>query len=134
MTTTDPRGYVLVYVGKRHHLADVRGYAYQHRLVAEQKLGRRLRKGEEVHHKKTSSDNAPGDIEVKTSRWHHKVEHRKPGSKRRLPEERNPVIKCKCGCGARFPKYDNSNRPRLYVAGHWRKGRLGQWKSLCHIR
>lgn len=33
-------GYVLVRVGKKHHLADVRGYAYEHRIVAEQKLGR----------------------------------------------------------------------------------------------
>ena len=37
---TDPRGYKLVFVGKKHHLADVRGYAYEHRLLAEKKLGR----------------------------------------------------------------------------------------------
>ena len=43
-------GYVLVRVGKRHHLADVRGYAYEHRLVAEEKLGRRLTPGEIPHH------------------------------------------------------------------------------------
>lgn len=35
-------GYVLIKVGTGHHLADVRGYAYEHRLVAERKLGRRL--------------------------------------------------------------------------------------------
>lgn len=43
-TTTD-QGYMLIYVGKHHHLADVRGYAYEHRLVAEQMLGRRLEPG-----------------------------------------------------------------------------------------
>lgn len=43
-------GYVLIRVGTDHHLADVRGYAYEHRLVAEKKMGRRLRKGEQVHH------------------------------------------------------------------------------------
>lgn len=59
MAVVDPRGYVLVYVGKKHHLADVRGYAYQHRLEAEKQLGRRLRKGEEVHHKRSTSDNSP---------------------------------------------------------------------------
>lgn len=32
-------GYMLVRVGLSHHLADVRGYAYEHRLVAEQKIG-----------------------------------------------------------------------------------------------
>lgn len=28
----EPRGYVLVFVGKNHHLADCRGYAYEHRI------------------------------------------------------------------------------------------------------
>ena len=36
-------GYVLIRVGMDHHLADVRGYAYEHRLVAEKKI-RRTRK------------------------------------------------------------------------------------------
>lgn len=35
-------GYVLIRVGAEHHLADVRDYAYEHRLVAAEKLGRRL--------------------------------------------------------------------------------------------
>lgn len=43
-------GYILLRVGVGHLLADVRGYAYEHRVVAEAKLGRRLRKGEHVHH------------------------------------------------------------------------------------
>jgi hypothetical protein len=34
--TVTSRGYVLVWVGKDHPLADVRGYAYEHRLVAAQ--------------------------------------------------------------------------------------------------
>ena len=38
-------GYILLRVGKRHHLADVRGYAYEHRVVAEKSLGRKLRPG-----------------------------------------------------------------------------------------
>lgn len=43
--TVASTGYVLIRVGVDHHLADVRGYAYEHRLVAEQKLGRRLLPG-----------------------------------------------------------------------------------------
>src|SRR5205809_93254 len=35
-------GYILLFVGKDHHLADVRGYAYEHRIVAEQAIGRQL--------------------------------------------------------------------------------------------
>jgi hypothetical protein len=30
----DPRGYVLINVGRGHPLADCRGYAYEHRLIA----------------------------------------------------------------------------------------------------
>lgn len=33
-------GYVLIWVGRDHPLADVRGYAYEHRLVASQTIGR----------------------------------------------------------------------------------------------
>lgn len=46
--TTTGDGYVLVKVGVDHHLADVRGYAYAHRVEAETILGRRLAKGERV--------------------------------------------------------------------------------------
>ena len=44
----DPRGYILVRVGKDHPLADVRGYAYEHRLFAEKYIGRKLKRGEDV--------------------------------------------------------------------------------------
>ena len=37
--TVASNGYILIRVGKEHHLADVRGYAYEHRLIAETKLG-----------------------------------------------------------------------------------------------
>lgn len=49
--TISSHGYVLVRVGIKHHLADVRGYAYEHRVIAEQKIGRKLKQGEIVHHK-----------------------------------------------------------------------------------
>ena len=32
-------GYVLIRVGVEHHLSDVRGYAYEHRILAEQIVG-----------------------------------------------------------------------------------------------
>lgn len=113
----DPRGYVLIRVGKDHHLADVRGYAYEHRIEAEKKLGRRLRKKEEVHHKKSKSDNSHDQIEVAKNRLHHFVFHRKR-SDLRLPGQRNPIIKCACGCGASFKKFDPTNRPRRFISGH----------------
>ena len=43
-------GYILLRL-PGHHLADCRGYVYEHRLVAEQILGRPLIAGEIPHHK-----------------------------------------------------------------------------------
>ena len=117
--TVDPRGYVLVRVGESHHLADVRGYAYEHRLVAERILGRRLRKREIVHHKdEIKSNNKPWNIEVVRGGAEHRLRHRTFARGLRLPGERNRVVFCRCGCGKQFRKYDGSNRPRRYAVGH----------------
>lgn len=117
--TVASNGYVLIRVGADHHLADVRGYAYEHRIVAEQKLGRRLLPGELVHHKnEIKTDNRPENIEVQPTRAHHHAEHRKLERGLREPGTANPIVTCACGCGARFRKYDRSNRPRRFVTGH----------------
>lgn len=112
-------GYVLIRVGKDHHLADVRGYAYEHRLVAEQILGRRLLQGEIPHHVNgDKADNRPGNIEVLRSHAHHRAEHRKPGSGLQGPDEENTMVACACGCGNTFWKYDATGRPRDFISGH----------------
>lgn len=117
--TVDPRGYVLIRVGVGHHLADVRGYAYEHRLIGEKILGRRLRRGEQVHHdNEKKGDNRRGNLKPKKTVWDHRVEHRTSGKRLRLPGERNPMILCPCGCGARFRKYDEQHRLRRYLPGH----------------
>ena len=119
--TIAQHGYVLVRVGKSHRLADVRGYAYEHRVVAEEMLKRPLRKGEVVHHKNGNKmDNRPENLMVVKSHAHHRMEHRKKNRKipLRHPDELNPTIKCICGCGAIFKKYDDANRPRQYISGH----------------
>jgi hypothetical protein len=129
MSSIASNGYVLVYVGKDHHLSDVRGYAYEHRIVAEKKLGRRLLPGEIVHHLDgDKTHNSKDNIEVTKSIADHKVRHRTSGKGRRLPGEDNPMILCACGCGGSFPKYDDYKRARKYLGGHWRKGRKGGWK------
>lgn len=117
--TIASNGYVLI-LRPEHPDADVRGYIYEHRLVAEKKLGRRLRKGEQVHHvNKNKTDNRPKNIEVAESFAHHRVYHRKLGGKAlRMPDEPNVEISCGCGCGSTFQKYDVVGRPRLFVTGH----------------
>lgn len=116
--TIATNGYVLVRVGRDHHLADSRGYAYEHRLVAETKLGRRLLPDEIPHHVNgIKTDNHPENIEVLASRTAHGLAHRKHRD-RRLPGEANPTITCACGCGETFDRYDKSGRPRRFVSGH----------------
>jgi hypothetical protein len=111
-------GYVLVRVGTSHHLADVRGYAYEHRLVAERKLGRRLLPGEIPHHLDGDrQNNRPDNLAVVPSPRHHRAAHRKRHDLR-APDDPNPLVACACGCGARFPRYDPLNRPRRFLPGH----------------
>jgi hypothetical protein len=112
-------GYVLIRVGIGHPLADVRGYAYEHRLVASRILGRPLAKGELVHHRNgDKADNRPENLEVVQGNAGHFYLHRKRGTGLRSPGEGNPVVHCECGCGAAFPKFDASGRPRRFVSGH----------------
>lgn len=112
-------GYVLIRVGITHHLADVRGYAYEHRIAAEAKIGRRLRDGEVVHHVNGNKiDNRQENLEVVPSIAEHRFHHRNRTSGRRTPSEENKAIMCECGCGTELLKYDVSGRPRRFVSGH----------------
>lgn len=76
--TISSHGYVLIFKGKDHHLADVRGYAYEHRLIMEEKLGRRLKPEEQVHHiDENTQNNDPENLMITESFTHHKFIHRK---------------------------------------------------------
>lgn len=112
-------GYVLIRVGKEHHLADVRGYAYEHRLVAEQKLGRRLLAGEIPHHiDGNKRNNDPANLEVVQGNAEHFLRHRRKASGRRLPGQANVRTVCGCGCGEEFNRFDEAGRPRSFISGH----------------
>ena len=112
-------GYVLIRVGVGHHLADVRGYAYEHRIMAEEKLGRRLRPGEISHHKDgDKKNNRQENLEILASIRHHRFHHRTCERGLRRPDESNPLLRCACGCRVHFRKYDKSNRPRRFISGH----------------
>jgi len=111
-------GYVLLRVGTQHHLADVRGYAYEHRVVAESIIGRQLAPGEQVHHVNgDKTDNRPCNLRVLDTAFH-QAEHRRAGRDLRMPGEPNPVVNCRCGCGHSFEQYDSSNRRREYCPSH----------------
>ena len=113
------RGYALIYLGKDHHLSNSQGWAYEHRYVAELILGRKLRKGEEVHHRhKPKTDNSPDNLEIYSSHAEHMVHHRLIEVGRRKPGEANPSITCFCGCGLTLLKFDQRGRPRVFISGH----------------
>lgn len=115
-------GYVGVRVPDGHHLRMNNGYAYEHRMVAEEKLGRKLGSEEIVHHiDGNKTNNSPDNIEVLKTRFHHKVEHRTSGKERRMPGETNPMIVCACGCGRHMFKFDQLGRARKYWSGHFRR-------------
>lgn len=112
-------GYKIIYVGKEHHLADVRGYAYEHRIIAELKYGRMLEPGEQVHHKDENKlNNSPDNLEITKNTSTHRFLHRQKDMGLKMPDEPNVLVSCLCGCGAQFFKYDEDSRPRMYISGH----------------
>ena len=111
-------GYILLRVGIKHPLADVRGYAYEHRVVAEKKIGRALKPNEHVHHiDGDKTNNVPENLEVLLSVEHH-FRHRIKESNLKHPFEKNTTVRCKCGCGEAFLKFDTAGRPREFISGH----------------
>lgn len=64
-------GYVQV-LAPDHPATDARGYVYEHRLVAEQMLGRLLGRTEVVHHRNLiKTDNRPENLQVLASQTEH---------------------------------------------------------------
>ena len=59
-----PQGYILIHIRTHQPSANKNGYALEHRLVMEQKLGRSLTTGETVHHiNGIKDDNRPENLE-----------------------------------------------------------------------
>ena len=131
--TISSHGYIKILAGKEHHLADINGYVYEHRIVAEQILGRKLLKGEVIHHiDGNTQNNDPLNISIKTSKGRHFYDHRSSKSNLQKPGENNSIIMCLCGCGATLLKYDKIGRPRRYLGNHNLKikGKDGRCKKI----
>jgi hypothetical protein len=66
-----PKGYLRVWLGKRHPHADRSGYAMLHRLVAAYQLGRQLLTSEHVHHEdEDKTNNRPENLRVYDCAYH----------------------------------------------------------------
>lgn len=114
-------GYVKI-KDAEHPCADPNGYVYEHRLVMEKSIGRFLTTKEVVHHVDGNrTNNSLENLVLFGSIAEHKSEHRARQDLRPIGSE-NQIIECACGCGSKFPKYDEFNRPRSFAVGHSRKG------------
>lgn len=83
----------------------------------ENKLGRKLKPDERVHHdNEVKHDNAPNNLVLMNVNRHNHF-HRPPLE---IPVE---IIECACGCGTKFNKFDNRGRERKYTSpSHaWKK-------------
>ena len=121
LTYISEQGYVRVQVDENHPAAfEGQGWAYEHVVVAIEKIGRLLKDNECVHHiNGIKTDNRPENLRVMDKRAHLSLHNRGENSNLKEIDEENYIIECACGCGEKLWKYDKYNRPRDRVYKHW---------------
>lgn len=120
----DSKGYVMVKF-RGHPFADKNGYVLEHRLIMADLIGIEYVTDMIVHHKDGDrQNNNPNNLELITRSKHSSMHNRTSETTTKLKDDPNPEIFCKCGCKQIRLKYDNRNRPRMYIIGHHKRARL----------
>lgn len=69
------KGYLKI-LDYEHPRSDAKGYVFEHIVIAEGVLGRRIRKGEEIHHiDGNKTNNSPANLEVHPNHASHMARH-----------------------------------------------------------
>lgn len=101
MARVNHNGYIEIYM-PGHHRARGNGYVFEHIIVAEGKVGRKIGKDEHVHHiNGDRTDNKPDNLEVLTANEHNKI----TAKNRRL----NNMLPCE-NCGKKTYKRPSEQR------------------------
>jgi hypothetical protein len=109
-------GYLLL--PRSHWRRHRRRRLLQHRAVAEACLGRKLRRGEVVHHiRPDKADNRPENLAVCSRKVHYFI-HRRHRSAHRMPGERQRLVACACGCGRKLQLFGARGRRRTCLRNH----------------
>jgi len=112
----DAEGHIRVRVPGHPH-ATTNGWALEHRVIANEMLGRLLLRSEAVHHiNGIKHDNDCANLQVMTIAQHTRLHFGNPNN--RQEGESNVLVNCACGCGETLLRYDLRGRSRRFIRGH----------------
>lgn len=119
MSYTSDNGYIRIKLQKNHPCSfKNQGWGYEHNVVVYERTGLMPDKDIHVHHiNGDKTDNRPCNLAIYDTSVHLRLHNLKSNNKK--PFEENYEIECACGCGQKLMRYDESNRPRDRIYGHW---------------
>lgn len=100
---TVKKGDYLYAIVPEHPRATINGYVLEHIVVLENKIGRLLKEGEEVHHiNENKKDNSPDNLLLVK-----KGEHQRQHMLKRYPNGREKVLLTCAFCKTKFYRFKN---------------------------